>query len=242
MKALWWFEDNAIAGMARPGFNAAHWNELSLEESFLLGWLGQYSSGPQPLSSFRLHLQTYAPKVISIFKVDRETGERALSLLNTEIGLMHVMHSLAKRTRALEDFGIQNEFCHFSVSKTRIGEEIEHLRDLGVRRIISLTEQHHQKELLADHFKLHHLGIADFGPPTAEQVHHLAEIFKATRRNKEIVAVHCLAGIGRTSTMLLASHLILGDNFDKLKMLIGDRNPTFELLGAQADFIHGLAK
>ncbi|OYW07389.1 MAG: 50S ribosomal protein L13 [Acidobacteriia bacterium 12-62-4] len=38
----------------------------------------------------------------------------------------------------------------------------------------------------------------------------MAEIVTAANKNKEKLAVHCLAGIGRTSTMLIAAHILMG--------------------------------
>lgn len=63
MKAFWWFKENSIAGMARPGFNLVRLADLSFEESVLLGWLGQYSNGRAEMSTFHRHLNTYVPKI-----------------------------------------------------------------------------------------------------------------------------------------------------------------------------------
>jgi protein-tyrosine phosphatase len=242
MKAFWWFKENSIAGMARPGFNAAHWSDLPFEEGILFGWLGQFSNGPVPLSSLRHHLTTYAPRVFNFFRLDNETGQRALKVFDDEVGTMNVMSRLAERTQSFCDLAIREEHVHFSVNENRVFEEISHLKHLGIRRVVSLTEHHHHKDILADHFELHHLGIADLGAPTREQAHQLAEVVERAEEDREIVAVHCLAGIGRTSTMLLAAHLILGENLDDLKRRIAERNPTFMLVGSQAEFIHNIVE
>jgi protein-tyrosine phosphatase len=242
MKAFWWFKENSIAGMARPGFNAAHWSELPFEESILFGWLGQFSSGPAPLSSFRHHLQNYAPRVFNFFKLDQDSGQRALRIFENEARIMSVMARLAERTRSFRDFAIRDNHVYFSVNEDRVLEEIEHLKQLRIQRIVSLTEYHHHKEILVDHFKLHHLGIEDLGAPTRDQAHHLAKVIDESRQSGEILAVHCLAGIGRTSTMLLAAHMILGENLDELKRKIASKNPSFMLVGSQAEFIQKIAE
>jgi hypothetical protein len=36
MKAFWWFKENSIAGMARPGFNSVRWFDLPFDEALLL--------------------------------------------------------------------------------------------------------------------------------------------------------------------------------------------------------------
>jgi len=33
MKALWWFKDNQIAGMARPGFNHSQWFDMPFDDA-----------------------------------------------------------------------------------------------------------------------------------------------------------------------------------------------------------------
>jgi hypothetical protein len=227
--------------MARPGFNATHWSELPLDEGVLLGWLGQYSHGPAPLSSFRKHLEVYAPKVFPFFRLDHESGSNRLRVFDSDSGFIEVMTRLSERTQSIRDFSLEKDQVSFSINESRLLEEVENLKERGVRRIVSLTEHHHQKDFLSGHFQLNHLAIEDLGAPTKEQAHKLAEILKASRRDHETLAVHCLAGIGRTSTMLIAAHLLLGEDFCELKTQIAEKNPTFALVGSQAEFLHNLA-
>ena len=44
MPALWWFIEDRVAGMGRPGFNRYHGADLSLEEAIVFSWLGQLSN------------------------------------------------------------------------------------------------------------------------------------------------------------------------------------------------------
>ena len=89
----------------------------------------------------------------------------------------------------------------------RLNLEIDFLKKQDIRTIVSLTENHNQKEELGNHFNLHHLAIEDLKPPQFEQVLHVAEIIRKARAERKRVVVHCMAGIGRTSTMLMAAHL-----------------------------------
>ena len=50
------------------------------------------------------------------------------------------------------------------------------------------------------------------------------------------MAVHCLAGIGRASTMLMASHIMLGESADELEQILKKQNPPFLLTGTQGKF------
>ena len=89
---------------------------------------------------------------------------------------------------------------------------------------------------------LHHIAIKDLEAPTYGQVEELAQIIEQARIKKDITAIHCLAGIGRTSTMLMAAHLQLGESFSGLKKILAERNPTYILTGKQGDFISDLLK
>lgn len=108
--------------------------------------------------------------------------------------------------------------------------------------MVSLTERHHNQEDLQQHFQATHISINDLDAPTLEQVHQLAEILRQAKKKREKVAVHCLAGIGRTSTMLISAHMVLGEKLGQLKELIAKQNPSFIFAGKQAEFIHALAE
>jgi atypical dual specificity phosphatase len=107
--------------------------------------------------------------------------------------------------------------------------------------VISLTESHHQVEQLQNHFALHHIGIEDLNAQNLAQVHQLAEIIKSAKSSKARLAVHCLAGIGRTSTMLMASHIVMGERADAMEALLKKQNPKFVLIGSQGEFVRSLA-
>lgn len=115
--------------------------------------------------------------------------------------------------------------------------EIEFLKRHKISRVIALTESHHQKDFLEKHFELHHLSIVDLTAPTIDQVMKLAELIEDSRQKKLKIAVHCMAGVGRTSTMLVASHLAMGEDLASLKSLLAKQNPAFKLTTTQMDFL-----
>jgi len=49
-----------------------------------------------------------------------------------------------------------------------------------------------------------------------------------------------MAGIGRTSTMIVAAHIVLGEELDGLLQKISVQMPTFSLTVKQAAFIHSI--
>src|SRR5262249_4776107 len=106
MKAFWWFKDNSIAGMARPGFNAVHWCDLPFDEAVLSGWIGQFSSGSESLASFRKHLSDYAPKIYKFYGLDAESGTQAINVFDKLAGLTSVFDRLAARTQILQSLEV----------------------------------------------------------------------------------------------------------------------------------------
>ncbi len=237
MKAFWWFKENSIAGMARPGFNSVRWFDLPFDEAVLLGWLGQYSEGPAPLKGLEHHLQTYVPKIYKYHKLDEASGRQATQILKTHSGVLSVLQELNSRLHVVDLFHIENDHLHFTLSEEILNKEINFLKTNEIRNVITLTERHHQKDILGSHFSTHHISIVDLGAPNLDQAKHLAEIVTAANKNKEKLAVHCLAGIGRTSTMLIAAHILMGESLRDLEVLIAKQNPYFALSGPQADFL-----
>jgi protein-tyrosine phosphatase len=241
MKAFWWFKDNSIAGMARPGFNAVHWFDLPFHEAVLLGWLGRYSSGPQSLLSFQSHLESYAPKIFQFYGLSHSEGLQELEKFQKTSALLDICNQLSKRTQIFRSFDISGDDLHFSLNPMRIDQEISFLKENQIKSMVSLTENQHIAEILRDHFKLHHIAIADLEAPKLEQVETLVEIIGRAQQNREKIAIHCLAGIGRTSTMLMAAHVLMGERPNELTSLLKKQNPKFVLTGPQNEFIRSLA-
>lgn len=242
MKAFWWFEEDFIAGMARPGFNSFHFMDLEFNEAVVLGWLGQYSSGSATLESLRHHLQTYVPKMFKFHQLNDESGQKMIEIFNQRSGLELMLERTLQKVPVIQNLEITDDSVHFSIHPNRLMEETDFLKRHNIRRIITLTEKHHSKDFLQDHFDLHHLSIEDLGAPSFEQAEHLAEIVKKARIDQEKLAVHCLAGIGRTSTMLMAAYILLGEKLEHMKAKIAKQNPRFILTGVQKEFLEQISK
>ena len=83
--------------------------------------------------------------------------------------------------------------------------DLEALRRCGVTMLITLTEQDLPQEPLRQYGLSNlHLPIYDREPPTVAQTQMLLARMSVLLRKGEVLAVHCLAGLGRTGTILAA--------------------------------------
>lgn len=241
MKAFWWFKDNSIAGMARPGFNGVRWFDLPFDETLIFGWIGQRSCGVQPIQSLKQHFLEYGSKIKSFHEVDDTSFRRLCDDFEKPGRIAEVFQKVADRTKCIEHFEVSGDQISFQLSSSRLATEIEFLKQNKIGSVVTLTEQHNQQAELSQHFDLLHLAIDDLNAPQFEQAIELAKVIKEAKSGQHAVAVHCMAGIGRTSTMLMASHLILGEKLDSLLAQLENRNPTFKFTGPQADFVRSVA-
>lgn len=83
--------------------------------------------------------------------------------------------------------------------------DLKALRRCGVTMLITLTEKDFPQDALARNgLKNFHLPVYDHEPPTVAQIQMLLARMSAAMRRGEVLAVHCLAGLGRTGTVLAA--------------------------------------
>jgi atypical dual specificity phosphatase len=84
-----------------------------------------------------------------------------------------------------------------------IDYDLQALKAVGITCLITLTENDISQDALARNgLKNIHLSIDDRRPPTLAQMAMLLIRMEALFKRGEVLAVHCLAGIGRTGTVL----------------------------------------
>lgn len=87
----------------------------------------------------------------------------------------------------------------------RLDDELSWLRSQGIGAIVTLTETSLDPVVLAGHpFETLHLPVIDLTPPTPAQLTEALAFIDRQRALDRPVLVHCLAGQGRTGTVLAA--------------------------------------
>ncbi len=246
MPAFWWFIEDRVAGMGRPGFNRYHGADLSLEESIVFSWLGKLPDTTPAVTHFWQFLDDYGPKIALFHDPTDVPMPDRLARLRERATLLDVLERVSVKTRVFENVSWHGEGPEPRLRLTRnlgqLNAEIELLKRHQLSVLISLIEHPFDHDILCEHFTLHHFPIKDIAPPSPDQVYALAERLHAALVAEQKVAVHCLAGVGRTTTMLVAAHLVQGYALQDLKAWTRRRNPHFLFRGAQAAFIEDFAQ
>jgi atypical dual specificity phosphatase len=115
------------------------------------------------------------------------------------------------------------------------------LRGMGITVLVNLTEREMAAELLTPHgLRSYHLGIPDRGAPPLLWAKLLLAKIEVMLREGEVVAVHCLAGLGRTGMVLAAWLIRDGLTADEALRRLRTIEPGFVQSQEQEDLLHAL--
>jgi protein-tyrosine phosphatase len=232
--------------MGRLGFNRCHWFDLSFEEGEVLSWLGKQPMALSVVADLWSYLDRHGPKAATFYGLPPEVARERLQRLRDREALLAVLQSIHAKTGIFDDIAWVDENARpalrLTASAQRRQDEITLLKQHNVGVLISLLEQPLDHPELQNDFEVFHVPVEDIAPPSCDQVYAFAETLLTALGAGKTVVTHCLAGIGRTTTMLMAAYLVQGYPLQELATWVRVRNPHYLFHGSQMRFLQGLAE
>ena len=242
INTFWWFLEGRAGGMGRPGFNRCHWFDLSLEGGVLLTWIGEGAARHGSFDGLGPYLEAYGPKVAPFFDLSVEQVKARLDRLLQPDELQAALEHLNASTGVLRDVSPGPDgVMRYALETAPLRQDLAALKRLDISVIVSLMELPPAPELGEAGFEVFHLPVGDVTPPALDQVRAFSEILQRALDTGQRLVTHCLAGVGRTTTMYLASALLQGRPWEELVQHVALCNPRYQLKGPQVEFLRRLA-
>ena len=246
LRSFWWFIDGRVGGMGRLGYNRCHWFDLSFEEGEVLSWLGKQHVAVSALADLWRYLDQHGSKVATFYGLRPDEARDRLNRLRDRDALLAVLQSIRAKTGIFDDVSWVDDgtqpALRLTTSTQRRQHEVALLKQHNVTVLISLLEQPLDHPELRNDFEVFHVPVEDIAPPSRDQVYAFAETLLTSLEAGKTVVTHCLAGIGRTTTMLMAAYLVQGYPLEELTAWVQGRNPHYLFHGSQVAFLQALAE
>ena len=244
---FWWFREPCVGGMAQPGFNrlaTTHPETFSARENLLRNWLAKLPRSRVPLSHLEDYLSWWGDVVVPFLDLPRTEFESDAAELLDRRGFEVALERVNRKAGIVSSARWQGEddpHLEVEIAPDRVRAEIEILERHDFSVLVSMVEGAPHPAVLDSSLEVHHFPVDDTTPPDRGQAEAFAEVLDRVYRDGERMVVHCMAGIGRTTTIIVAGHLLRGGRLAAIADEVKVANPAYLAQGSQWAFLEELA-